>query len=98
MKNKIILCITLCTSLLAQDSIVELNQISVTETKQEEQNLTLANSISKKDKNEIDLDQVIYQKDLLITKNITNCNIYNLIIYSSISLTSICSNFKYFLT
>ena len=65
MKNKIILCITLCTSLLAQDSIVELNQISVTETKQEEQNLTLANSISKKDKNEIDLDQVIYQKDLL---------------------------------
>ena len=62
MKNKIILCITLCTSLLAQDSIVELNQISVTETKQEEQNLTLANSISKKDKNEIDLDQVIYQK------------------------------------
>lgn len=65
MKRKIILSLSLCTYLFAQDSIVELSQISVTQTKQEEQNLTLASSISKKDKNEVDLDQASTQKELL---------------------------------
>lgn len=65
MKRKIILSLSLCTYLFAQDSIVELSQISVTQTKQEEQNLTVASSISKKDKNEVDLDQASTQKELL---------------------------------
>ena len=65
MKAKILLSISLSSFLFAQNSIVELNQISVTETKQEEQNLTIATSITKKDKNEIDLDQSTTQKDLL---------------------------------
>jgi iron complex outermembrane recepter protein len=65
MTRKLILSLSVCTYLFSQDSIIELNQISVTQTKQEEQNLTVASSTSKKDKNEIDLDQVIYQKDLL---------------------------------
>lgn len=65
MKRKFILSLGLCSYLFAQDSIVELSQISVTETKQEEQNITIASSISKKDKNEIDLDQASTQKELL---------------------------------
>ena len=65
MKRKLILSLGLCSYLLAQDTIVELSQISVTETKQEEQNLTIASSISKKDKNEIELDQASTQKELL---------------------------------
>ena len=65
MKRKLILSLGLCSYLFAQDSIVELSQISVTETKQEEQNLIIASSISKKDKNEIDLDQASTQKELL---------------------------------
>jgi iron complex outermembrane recepter protein len=65
MSKKLILSLSVCTYLLANDSIIELNQISVTQTKQEEQNLVIANSISKKDKNEIDLDQATTQKELL---------------------------------
>jgi outer membrane receptor protein involved in Fe transport len=65
MTKKLILSLSVCTYLLANDSIIELNQISVTQTKQEEQNLVIANSISKKDKNEIDLDQATTQKELL---------------------------------
>ena len=65
LKVKILLSACLSSLLFAQDSIIELNQISVTQTKQEEQNLTIATSISKKDKNEIDLDQSTTQKDLL---------------------------------
>jgi outer membrane receptor protein involved in Fe transport len=65
LKAKILLSACLSSLLFAQDSIIELNQISVTETKEEEQNLTIAASISKKDKNEIDLDQSTTQKDLL---------------------------------
>jgi outer membrane receptor protein involved in Fe transport len=65
MTKKLILSLSVCTYLSSNDSIIELNQISVTQTKQEEQNLTIANSISKKDKNEIDLDQATTQKELL---------------------------------
>jgi iron complex outermembrane recepter protein len=65
MSKKLILSLSLCTYLLSNDSIIELNQISVTQTKQEEQNLVIANSISKKDKKEIDLDQATTQKELL---------------------------------
>jgi iron complex outermembrane recepter protein len=65
MSKKLILSLSVCTYLLANDSIIELNQISVTQTKQEEQNLVIANSISKKDKKEIDLDQATTQKELL---------------------------------
>ncbi len=65
MRRELILSLGLCSYLLAQDSIVELSQISVTETKQEEQNLTIASSISKKDKNEVELDQASTQKELL---------------------------------
>ncbi len=65
MTKKLLLSVTLSSYLLAQNSIVELNQISVTQTKQEKENLNIASSTSKKDKAEINLDQVIYQKDLL---------------------------------
>jgi len=64
-KSKIFLSVCLSSYLFAQDSIIQLNQISVTQTKHEEQNLNIASAISKKDKNEIDLDQASTQKELL---------------------------------
>jgi len=51
--------------LSADESIIELDQITVTETKQKIHNLVVAGSISKKDKKEIDLDQSLTQKELL---------------------------------
>jgi hypothetical protein len=45
--------------------IINLGQMSVTATKIEKLNLIQDLSLSKKEKQEIQLDQVIYQKDLL---------------------------------
>ena len=64
MKKKV-LAISLITSALLADNIVELAPVSVTATGIDESNIIQPLSVSTKDEKEIKLDQVIYQKDLL---------------------------------
>ncbi len=63
-KKAILLAVTAC-ALLAESSVVELNPISVTATGIEESVLEQPLSVATKGKEEVKLDQVIFQKDLL---------------------------------
>lgn len=62
-KNRIVLSL-LCASLL-QAEVIKLENVTVTATRAEEAKVTQALSIDKKDTREIELDQVVFQKDLL---------------------------------
>ncbi len=67
MKNKkylSLICI-IAINLYSSNDIINLEQVSVIATKKDTLNLKQNLSISQKDKDEIELDQVIYQKDLL---------------------------------
>ena len=63
--KKSIMSISLVTSALLADSIIELSPVSVTATGVGESTLEQPLSVATKDEKEIQLDQVIFQKDLL---------------------------------
>ena len=65
MKKKIISISLLTSTLLLNASSIELSPVSITATGIEEKVIEQPLSISKKDESEINLDQVIFQKDLL---------------------------------
>ncbi|MCB4747883.1 MAG: hypothetical protein LGB54_04720 [Sulfurovum sp.] len=64
MKKKVYLSL-LCASLLYADEIITLEEVTVTANRVEEAAVSQPLSISKKDSKEIELDQVVFQKDLL---------------------------------
>ncbi|MDQ7041961.1 MAG: TonB-dependent receptor plug domain-containing protein [Sulfurimonas sp.] len=63
--KKIVLGMSLVASALLADSIVEISPISVTATGMDEKVIEQALSMATKNEKEIQLDQVIFQKDLL---------------------------------
>jgi len=64
--NKTVITLALsAVCLLAESSVINISQISVTATGKKETVLTQPLSIAKKSEEEIKLDQVIFQKDLL---------------------------------
>ncbi|MDQ7061048.1 MAG: TonB-dependent receptor [Sulfurimonas sp.] len=64
--KKIAITLALCAiNVLADSSVINISPVSVTATGVEESVLNQALSIATKDKEEIKLDQVIFQKDLL---------------------------------